>query len=98
VTFNAADFIDFRLNFSNKDPNFRLLGEQPTFLSERNVDFSSTIRLDKLLPNTLGLALPLTITRSSIGNSPLYLSQTGHLRPRNSGTAQAAERPDDVQS
>ncbi len=94
LTLNAADFIDVRLNFSNKDPNFRLLGEQPTFLSERNIDLSSTIRLDKLLPNRFGLSLPLTITRSSVGNDPLYLSQTdisgrgipGLRKPKNDRT------------
>jgi hypothetical protein len=72
----VADFADLRLNVSNRDPNFRALGEAPTFLSERQIDISSTVRLDKLLPQGLGLALPLTITKSSIGNDPLYLSQS----------------------
>ena len=84
------------MNFSNKDPNFRLLGEQPTFLSERNIDISSTIRLDKLLPNRFGLSLPLTITRSSVGNDPLYLSQTDISGARNSRTSKAEERSHDV--
>jgi len=73
---NAADFADIRVSVSNRDPNFRALGEAPTFLSERDVDISSTVRLDKLLPQRLGLALPLTIVKSSIGNDPLYLSQS----------------------
>ena len=30
--------------------NFRQLGEQPTFLSERNIDVVGTINLDRLLP------------------------------------------------
>jgi hypothetical protein len=73
---NAADFADIRVNVSNRDPNFRQLGEQPSFLQEKNVDIASTIRLDKLLPQSLGLALPLTITRLSLATDPLYLSQT----------------------
>ena len=73
---NAADFADLRVNVSNRDPNFRQLGEQPTFLQERNVDIASTIRLDKLLPQRLGLALPLTITKISLATDPLYLSET----------------------
>ncbi|MGE5730399.1 MAG: hypothetical protein ACM37U_00565, partial [Gemmatimonas sp.] len=73
---NAADFADVRVNVSNRDPNFRQLGEQPSFLQERNVDVASTIRLDKLLPRTLGLALPLTITKLSLATDPLYLSQS----------------------
>jgi hypothetical protein len=75
-TLTAADFADIRVNVSNRDPNFRTLGEAPTFLSERDIDISSTIRLDKLLPAGLGVTLPLTITKSSIGNDPLYLSQS----------------------
>jgi hypothetical protein len=73
---NAADFADLRVNISNRDPNFRQLGEQPTFLQERNVDIASTIRLDKLLPQSLGLALPLTITKLSLATDPQYLSGT----------------------
>ncbi|HEX8945198.1 MAG TPA: cell surface protein SprA [Gemmatimonadaceae bacterium] len=73
---NAADFADIRVNFANRDPNFRQLGEQPSFLQEKNIDIASTIRLDKLLPRTLGLALPLTITKLSLATDPLYLSQT----------------------
>ena len=75
-TMNAADFADLRVNVSNRDPNFRALGDAPTFLSERDIDISSTIRLDKLLPQGLGLALPLTVTKASIGNDPRYLSQS----------------------
>jgi hypothetical protein len=94
IRFNAGELFDVSVNLSNKDPNFRLLGEQPTFLSERNIDVASTVRLDKLLPGGLGLALPLTITKTSLGNDPLYLSQSdisgrgtpGLRRPRNDRT------------
>ena len=95
-TFNAADFIDFRLNFSNKDPNFRLLGEQPTFLSERNVDLSSTIRLDKLLPNQFGLVAAAD-DHAVVGRQRSSLSVADrYFRARNPGTSQAEERSDDV--
>ena len=47
---NAADFGDLHVNIGNRDPQFRQLGEQPTFLSERNVDRRRTINLDRLLP------------------------------------------------
>jgi cell surface protein SprA len=73
---NAGGLADFRLNMGNRDPNFRQLGEQPTFLSERNIDMASTVRLDRLLPQRLGVSLPLTITKISLANDPFYLSQT----------------------
>ncbi len=73
---NAGGLADLRVNVSNRDPNFRQLADQPTFLSERNVDLASTINLDRLLPPGIGIALPLTVTKTSIGNDPLYLTQT----------------------
>jgi cell surface protein SprA len=73
---NFGDVADLHLSFSNKDPNFRQLGEQPSFLSERNIGVVGTIRLDRFLPRGLGLALPLTINKVSIANDPLYLTQT----------------------
>src|SRR6185437_166404 len=73
---NIADVADFRMSVSNRDPNFRQLGEQQTFMGQRTVDLASTVRLDKLLPRALGLALPLTITKVSLGEDPLYLAQS----------------------
>jgi cell surface protein SprA len=76
VDFNAGDLADLHLSFSNRDPNFRQLGEQPSFLSERNIGVVGTINLDRFLPRGLGLALPLTINTVSVANDPLYLTQT----------------------
>ena len=89
-----ADFADIRLNVANRDPNFRQLGDQPTFLSERNIDIASTVHLEKLLPKGIGLSLPLTITKVSTSSDPLYLSGTdvlgkgiaGLRKPRNDQT------------
>lgn len=76
VNFNVGGFGDFRMSLSNKDANFRQLGDQPSFLSERNLDIASTWRLEKLLPATLGLSMPLTITKSSLSNAQLFLAQS----------------------
>ena len=76
IAMNAGDFLDLRLNVANRDPNYRQLGEEPSFLGQRTLDMGATVRLDKLLPRGLGLALPLTITKLSTANDPLFLSQT----------------------
>lgn len=76
LTANVGDLADVRFNVSNRDPNFRQLGEQPTFLGTRNVDMAATVQLQKLLPPGLGLALPLTVTKVSLANDPLYLTQS----------------------
>jgi len=76
VDMNMGDVADLHFNFSNKDPNFRQIGEQPSFLSERNIGVLGTINLDRFLPRSLGLSLPLTINKVAVANDPLYLSQT----------------------
>src|SRR5262249_9948232 len=47
---NMGDVADLHFNFSNKDPNFRQMGEQPSFLSERNIGVVGTVNLDRFLP------------------------------------------------
>ncbi|HEV8447215.1 MAG TPA: cell surface protein SprA [Gemmatimonadaceae bacterium] len=88
---NMGDFADFQAMLSNRDPNFRQLGEQPSFETERNIDVRATLRLEKLLPAGAGVALPLTISKLSLAEDPLYLEQTdisgkgisGLRKPRN---------------
>ena len=97
MTANLGGLADIRVTTSNKDPNFRALGEQPTFLAERTTDIASTIHVEQFFSKSLGLALPLTVTRTSIANDPLYLSQTdipGHgisglRKPQNAITTYA---------
>lgn len=79
LTLNAADFGDLRLNVANRDPNFREMGEQPTFLGARNIDMAMTLQLQKLLPASLGIAIPFTMTKVSQSSDPLYLSQSDIL-------------------
>ncbi len=88
---NMGDFADFQATLSNRDPNFRQLGEQPSFETERNIDMRATLRLEKLLPAGAGVSLPLTISKLSLAEDPLYLEQTdisgkgipGLRKPRN---------------
>lgn len=73
---NFADLGDIRFTFANKDPNFRQVGEVPSFLGERNVDLVGTLHLEKLLPRSWGFALPLSINKFSLTNAPRYLTHT----------------------
>ncbi|HEY4129598.1 MAG TPA: cell surface protein SprA, partial [Gemmatimonadaceae bacterium] len=94
---NIGDFAEFRAGFSNRDPNFRELGEQPTFLGQRDIDYALTTHLEKMLPKAAGIALPLTITKVSLGTDPLYLTQSdiqagstpGLRKPKNDLTTYA---------
>lgn len=70
----AADLGTFSINASRKDDNFRQLGEQPSFVTDNDVNLSSSIRLDKLLPRSLGLLVPVTVTHDRSGGDPHFLS------------------------
>ncbi len=76
LTIVASDFADIRINASKRDPNFRQLAEQPTFLTDNNWDMSSAFHLEKLLPASLGVSIPLSINHTSTSVQPLYVSQS----------------------
>jgi len=76
LTIVASDFADIRINASRRDPNFRQLAEQPSFLTDNNWDISSAFHLEKLLPASLGLSIPFTVNYTSASVQPLYVSQS----------------------
>jgi hypothetical protein len=76
VNFTAGDFADLRVDFSRKDPHFRQLAEQPSFVDEQALSFAGTFKLEKLLPGANGFSLPLTVVRSSSGYDPLFLARS----------------------
>jgi len=72
----ASDFADVRLNLTRRDPNFRQLGDQPTYLTDNTVDVSAAFRLEKLLPRSLGYSIPVTLNYSGASSDPTYLTQS----------------------
>ncbi|GAC1514898.1 MAG: hypothetical protein NVS1B4_03740 [Gemmatimonadaceae bacterium] len=72
----AGDVASVRVNVARRDANFRQLAEQATFITDDAVDVSSTVRLDKFLPRALGMELPFTITHTSAGQDPLFVSRS----------------------
>ncbi|HEY6089868.1 MAG TPA: cell surface protein SprA [Gemmatimonadaceae bacterium] len=95
LTIIASDFADIRINASRRDPNFRQLAEQPSFLTDNTWNVSSAFHLEKLLPASLGLSIPFTVNYTSASVDPLYVSQsdirgdaiTGLRTPRSAATS-----------
>ncbi|HEX9083389.1 MAG TPA: hypothetical protein VF836_01510, partial [Gemmatimonadaceae bacterium] len=58
------------------DPNFRQLAEQPSYLTDNSLDFSSAFHLEKLLPASLGLSIPFTLNYTSASVDPLFVTQS----------------------
>lgn len=76
VNLAAGDVASLRVNVSRRDPHFRQLGENPSFLSNTGIDVSTAVRLERLVPGLAGYSAPLNITRSQGTSRPLFLSQT----------------------
>jgi motility/secretion related protein SprA len=73
---NASDVGTFAAAFVRQDGQFHQLGEDPTYRTTGQLQVSTNWRLDRFLPRSLGLALPLTVTYSRTGEDPQLLTGT----------------------
>ncbi|MEP6763619.1 MAG: cell surface protein SprA [Gemmatimonadaceae bacterium] len=73
---NAGDLAEFRVNVSRRDPNFRQLGENPSFLTSTGVSAGTTIHLERVLPRSLGILLPMTVAYGGTGVEQLFVNGT----------------------
>ncbi|MCC6245319.1 MAG: cell surface protein SprA [Gemmatimonadaceae bacterium] len=76
VSMNAGDLADFRVNVSRRDPNFRQLGENPSFLTTSGVSFGTTLHLERLLPARLGIVMPVNIDYAGSGVDQLFINRS----------------------
>ena len=72
----AGDVGELRMNYMRRDPNFRQLGEQPSFQDERTLEIAGTLHMEKLLPSRWNLAAPLTVSRVISSSAPQFLAGT----------------------
>ncbi|MEO7996395.1 MAG: cell surface protein SprA [Gemmatimonadaceae bacterium] len=73
---NAGDLADFRLNLNRRDPNFRQLGETPSFLTSSGVSAGTTFHLERMLPRRLGIVMPLSVNYGRVNVEQLFINQT----------------------
>ncbi len=72
----ASDFADVRFSMSRRDPHFRQLAEQPSFLTDNTINLSSAFHLEKLLPRTFGWSIPVSVNYASSSSNPLFVSRS----------------------
>ncbi|HEU4990156.1 MAG TPA: cell surface protein SprA, partial [Gemmatimonadaceae bacterium] len=70
----ASDLGDLRVNLVRRDPNFRQLGDQPSFQDQRTLEIAGTLHMEKLFPSRLNIAAPLTVTRVVSTEAPQFLA------------------------
>ncbi len=76
ATFSAGDHGSLRVAARRRDPNFRQIGDAPSFLTSDDLEVSGTWRLERLLPPGAGLAIPLTVAHRASGADPTFLTRS----------------------
>lgn len=76
VTLNAGEFMDVRAAVRRRDPNFRQLGEAPSFLTENGYSVGTTFHLEHLLPRRFGIVAPLSVDYSGNEVDQLFVNRT----------------------
>jgi Motility related/secretion protein len=75
----AADVADLDFSYQSVDDRFRQLSETPTYVGNASASYGGTFRLDKLLPSSWHLSMPLTTQFTRASSAPYYLDQTDVL-------------------
>ena len=76
VRLAASDVAEITFDISRIDDRFRQLGEDPRYVTDEVRRFGSIFRLDKLMPDSWGYNVPLTIQHTGTSADPFYIQQT----------------------
>ena len=71
----AGDVGTIHVAMSQRDANFRQLGDVPTNVGDNTLDLSTTLRLEKFVPE-LGLSMPLSVYHSSSAMTPQFVTHS----------------------
>lgn len=74
VALTAGDVADVALSVTRRDPFFRQLAEQPGFRTDDAVEAAITLRVDRMLPASLNLDLPVTVRHTLASTDPYYVT------------------------
>jgi hypothetical protein len=75
----AADVADISVQMSRRDAQFRQLGQDPSYVTDNQLSVGSTLRLERLGLDRLGLAAPFSFQLSRSTDDPYFLSGTDVL-------------------
>ncbi len=75
----AADIADINVLAQRRDAQFRQLGQDPSYITDNQLAVSSTVRLEKLGLDRLGLTAPFSFQLNRSTDDPYFLSGTDVL-------------------
>jgi motility/secretion related protein SprA len=73
---SAADVADLTLGYVRQDGNFQQIGQDPTFRNTATAQLGTTVRMDRFLPQKLGIAAPVTVSYTRTDIDPILVSGT----------------------
>jgi hypothetical protein len=85
LDFNAGDFLTAAFGYARQGDVFRQLNEDPRFLGTGDFTVNADLHLDRLLPASWGLDLPLSVTHVSSAQDPSFLAQSDVVANRLEG-------------
>lgn len=72
--FIASDVADMTFSYVDQNGYFQQIDQTPTYQSTQNINFAGGIRLDRFLPTSLGLSLPLTVALGRTSTDPVLFT------------------------
>ena len=85
----AGDVFDISFLVSSVNGQFRQLGDQPSFRTTSGLLGTGNFRIDRFLPASVGLLIPLNLTYSNVEREPAAADRERHPGGRAARTAQA---------
>lgn len=76
LSVTASNFADFSVSVSRREANFQQLGEDPTYSTDNAANAFGTFHLERFLPPSWGIVLPLSVQYNNSSSAPFYLAGT----------------------
>lgn len=73
ATLVAGDLMESRLSVSSRGANFRQLRESRSNQTDRTLSFVSNLRLERLVPSSWGIELPVSVSHTERRQDPTFL-------------------------
>jgi Motility related/secretion protein len=76
ATLDGAGVVFSHLTITDRGALFRQLRDEPTYQTDRDVNLTSTLNLERFAPSTWGFELPLSVSMDRNSQDPVFLSGT----------------------
>ncbi|HWZ27938.1 MAG TPA: cell surface protein SprA, partial [Gemmatimonadales bacterium] len=79
LSVTASNLADLSIDLTQKDANFQQLGSDPSYSTDAGTALAGTFHLERFLPPSWGIAMPLAVTYNSTSSAPFYVQGTDIL-------------------